>query len=878
MEFKLHALIKKVKEKHKQNNKINIFTTLLDGFVKLYRVDQCSLVMPNYNIGKWQFITGLPYTKYHSSKTIKDLEYDLEELFSSKREVKQRPDILQKINKGICNAVLYTKTSVTIDDVHNTNYQYVNINDKINHEIVIPVIIKGQVANCIIFDFYGYKHYEILKRELNNAEDIENILGRFFSEYIYTYKEKLWNKAYIELSRLKKINLDDELDAKKLNNILSNLWPGLKYYSIWTNTTNLTIDSHGKGFVQIGTNFADEKKNKKIIADNKATYIDYVFTDSDEITYTTLLKKSLKRFVDSGQDDKSLIQSMRVTMDTYSPIHPRWHEILFSGETMFDLHFIPLTDVIEEGGKEKLIIGSIFIYFFDCLKNPHVVKEERVELLSRLIYEKIKHARAIKIKKFLSKIYQITSDNVKQTDTFMEQIAEELLNTIPSEVLDIWLIGKKGITSYMLKHGQSETAKSIVEDTYLAQIKESCFDKGAPFSKISKMTSKGISDDCMNVLNLEHLKKQKINVKSWMIINISGMGGSEKALVFFYNRLHSGRIKAFSEYDRIFTEEISKDLGTLLSIYELWEKEENLKAALPHEIMSPIGNLALGLKTIEEHTDEFFSYTNETNAPVFKSLKESIHECLTLLATIKNSTDNYIRFLKNDNKKIQKKQISIINLLKDIKEAVLYKFNNGKYLYINLQKNISPKIKANETMLFSVINNIYDNAFKYCNEYSVFTIIVEEGQSAVTISFTSYGKGLDREDLSRVFILNYQGKNIQKDEYEYWKGKGIGLTLSKFLIENCHGGQIYFKRSEYICKYNPFYLYMLKNLTNTHKLKKLYKDQDVPEEILELFEDKDIRGFFLNLADEEKMTPLAVEYYLANETFANEIVIELPII
>ncbi|MCI4626747.1 MAG: HAMP domain-containing histidine kinase [Candidatus Magnetoovum sp. WYHC-5] len=873
MDNSLLNLINELKKRFPKEPRINLFTSFLEGCTSSYGVNQCSVVTPNYDEGKWQFVTGFPYSFYSSSEIIKAMEYEIDYLSSNlKDNCNMDIDFWQHVKQGICNATLYTKSTIAIDNVHNTIYKYVNINDSVNHEIAIPLIIKGQVVNCIILDFYSLENYNQLKEDIIKIENMEGLLSGVFSEYIYTHTEKLWNNAYIKLSRLKKINLDDEEDSRKLNNTLSNLWPGLKYYSIWANTTNLNLQQQGKGFVQIGANFSEDKKNLEILEDTHSKYIDYVFTDTDDITYTELLRESINRFTNSNGDDKALVQSTRITRDTYKPIHNHWLEILFNGETMFDLHFIPLTDIIEEGGKEKLIIGSIFIYFFDCLGNPQVIKEEKVELLSRLIYEKIKHERTIKIEKFLSRIYQITSNNIKQTGKSIEQIAIELLNTIRCELIDIWIIGQKGITSYIYKYGWPNPIKSIIEDNLLATTKESCFNRGAPYPKIAKITPHGLKDNCLDFLIAKYLQKYQFIIKSWMLINVSGMqGGDEKAMMFFYNRIHNRRIKAFSEYDRLFAEEIAKDLGILLSIYDLWEKEENLKAALPHEIMSPIGNLVMGLKTIEGQTDELFLQSNINDNSLFKSLKDNIHECLTILYTIKTSTNNYIRFLKHDTKNIQKKQLSINTMLENLRDSVLYKFTQSKYVYIALT---SAEIitKANESMLFSVINNIFDNAFKYCNEYSIFNIIATQTYNTITISFTSYGNGLEAGELTRVFNLNYQGKNVKKEEYEYWKGKGIGLTLSKFLIEDCHGGKIYFKKSDYICSYNPFYLYLMNALVKHYNI----KDYSLPQCIMQYFNDAQIKGFFLNLAKEEKMTPNAINYYLNQKTFENEIVVELP--
>ena len=86
-----------------------------------------------------------------------------------------------------------------------------------------------------------------------------------------------------------------------------------------------------------------------------------------------------------------------------------------------------------------------------------------------------------------------------------------------------------------------------------------------------------------------------------------------------------------------------------------------------------------------------------------------------------------------------------------------------------------------------VIENLLKNSLDAMEGKGTITIDIQNGVDAVTIDVTDTGKGIGRQNISKVFKPGFTTKK---------RGWGLGLTLSKRIIEQYHGGQIFVKNSE----------------------------------------------------------------------------------
>ena len=99
----------------------------------------------------------------------------------------------------------------------------------------------------------------------------------------------------------------------------------------------------------------------------------------------------------------------------------------------------------------------------------------------------------------------------------------------------------------------------------------------------------------------------------------------------------------------------------------------------------------------------------------------------------------------------------------------------------NIQAKISPP-------LFDwVIENLLKNALDAMEGKGQITIDISDTGKEVILDVADTGKGISRQNLANVFKPGFTTKK---------RGWGLGLSLSKRIVEQYHKGQIFVKNSE----------------------------------------------------------------------------------
>lgn len=135
-------------------------------------------------------------------------------------------------------------------------------------------------------------------------------------------------------------------------------------------------------------------------------------------------------------------------------------------------------------------------------------------------------------------------------------------------------------------------------------------------------------------------------------------------------------------------------------------------------------------------------------------------------------------------------QLEERNVVQQVTEMVEYirKRASGKVIFhINAQGATNVPVMLSGPLFDWVIENLLKNALDAMEGKGVISVMIYNEKDRVVIDVTDTGKGISSQNLSRVFKPGFTTKK---------RGWGLGLSLSKRIIEQYHKGSLTVKHSE----------------------------------------------------------------------------------
>jgi signal transduction histidine kinase len=186
-----------------------------------------------------------------------------------------------------------------------------------------------------------------------------------------------------------------------------------------------------------------------------------------------------------------------------------------------------------------------------------------------------------------------------------------------------------------------------------------------------------------------------------------------------------------------------------------------------HQLGTPVSSLEGWLEILKE---------DEANAGLVKELEKDIDR---------------LRLVSDRFGKIgSTPQLVEKNVIEQIQEVVEYvrKRASGKVtIRLETHNQHFIPVKLSGPLFDWVIENLLKNALDAMEGKGDLLVEVKEGEKNVTIDVTDTGKGISQQNISKVFKPGFTTKK---------RGWGLGLSLSKRIIEQYHKGSIYVKASE----------------------------------------------------------------------------------
>ncbi len=134
-------------------------------------------------------------------------------------------------------------------------------------------------------------------------------------------------------------------------------------------------------------------------------------------------------------------------------------------------------------------------------------------------------------------------------------------------------------------------------------------------------------------------------------------------------------------------------------------------------------------------------------------------------------------------------QLEPNNVVKQVEEMVEYiRKRTTEKVHLEVKRAQPDMIASISPPLFDwVIENLLKNALDAMDGKGSIIVEMTEEERTIIIDVTDTGKGITSQNISRVFKPGFTTKK---------RGWGLGLSLSKRIIEQYHKGQLYVKHSE----------------------------------------------------------------------------------
>jgi len=204
-------------------------------------------------------------------------------------------------------------------------------------------------------------------------------------------------------------------------------------------------------------------------------------------------------------------------------------------------------------------------------------------------------------------------------------------------------------------------------------------------------------------------------------------------------------------------------------VLEEREKMGELVTELSHQIKTPVSSIKL--------FNELLNAEDSDSEILYKMNKEILKlEWLTkILLDISKLETGLI--------KLQRENYSVVQLINDSISTV-YPKSMRKNILINVCDGPGFDLFVDNKWTIEAIVNILDNAIKYSDDFGKVEISFNQNPTSKRIQIKDSGRGIDKEDIPKIFNRFFKGKNTSTEE-----GTGIGLYLANEIMQ-MQGGYI----------------------------------------------------------------------------------------
>lgn len=212
---------------------------------------------------------------------------------------------------------------------------------------------------------------------------------------------------------------------------------------------------------------------------------------------------------------------------------------------------------------------------------------------------------------------------------------------------------------------------------------------------------------------------------------------------------------------------------TLKPIEEAHEAQSRFTSDASHELRTPLAvmksEIQVALKDPGMTSEDYRELLNSNLEEVDK-LADLSHSLLQL------SRLEYGDIERNDR----------IDILATLKASAKRSNVPKQRLHIEAA-NQNVFVDGNQSTISDLFNILFDNALKYSPDDSPLNVLLTSNGRTCKLSFTNHGKGIEKQDLPKIFDRFYRAAKSRTSHQA--KGYGLGLSLARKIV-SLHDGTI----------------------------------------------------------------------------------------
>ncbi len=207
--------------------------------------------------------------------------------------------------------------------------------------------------------------------------------------------------------------------------------------------------------------------------------------------------------------------------------------------------------------------------------------------------------------------------------------------------------------------------------------------------------------------------------------------------------------------------------------FRLQLQQQNFMMAVTHELKTPISVARLNLETLLK-----YNLDPEKQKKLIRTTLDETERLNFLTNNILVSSQ-----LETPGYKSSKEELDLSDLLKDCIQNFRNRFAERK---ITEEIEADAVIKGDALLLQILINNLLENALKYCPKEACVTAKLKKHKSDIELKIIDEGPGIPEKEREKIFSKFYR---IGDEATRKKQGTGLGLYLSR-RIARSHNGDI----------------------------------------------------------------------------------------